>query len=339
MDIQALFQDLYNQREQLNAPDYFHYFTKAMAEGLWRDYEALLARFPSTLAGKDFLDFGCKYGHVIPQALGMGARTGIGIDVEDEYVGMANRVFGTLFPGASFYRTDESLIPIPSDSVDCFLANEVISHINPMFLESFYAEAARVLRVGGYILISDGNNLANAACRQALPPLYQAWENGPAGTKTDRDMVNESFEERRRKIIREHHPHLSADRVEYLAVNTSGLFGRQLLRVIEDYVEGRAFVERPYRQGLVPTNPNSSGVVMERGFYPQQVEMALQSYGIEAHQIFAELSTVPPAGLSWKGWVKRVVLQSWKSLRRWGVTGDDRRGEQAGFQILGVKRF
>lgn len=337
MDIQRLFQDLYDRRDQLDAPDYFHYFTKAMAEGLWRDYEAMLVKFPSTLAGKDFLDFGCKFGHVVPQALGMGARTAVGIDVEEEYVAMANRIFGRLYPGANFHRTDECLIPVPSESVDCLLANEVISHINPMFLETFYAEASRVLRVGGHILISDGNNLANAACREALPPLYQAWENGPAGTATDRDVVNESFEERRRKLIRQHYADLSEDEVKYLAVNTSGLFGPQLLRVVDDYVGGRVFVERRYRRGLVPTNPNASGVVMERGFYPQQVEMALHSYGIDARQIFAEPSALPFT--TWRGRVRRMLSQSRNALRRWAAGPDDRRGEQGGFQILGVKRF
>ncbi len=60
-DIQNLFQDLYQSRDDLNAPEYFHYFTKSMAEGLWKDYEALLVKFPGSLVGKDFVDFGCKY--------------------------------------------------------------------------------------------------------------------------------------------------------------------------------------------------------------------------------------------------------------------------------------
>ena len=47
-DIQNLFQDLYQRRDDLNAPEYFHYFTKSMAEGLWKDYEALLVKFPGS---------------------------------------------------------------------------------------------------------------------------------------------------------------------------------------------------------------------------------------------------------------------------------------------------
>jgi SAM-dependent methyltransferase len=338
-DVQSLFQDLYRRRHELDASDYFHYFTKSMAEGLWKDYEALLRRFPESLAGKDVLDFGCKFGHVIPQAIAMGARSAIGIDVIEEYVEAANRVLGRVFPTARFYRTDQCLIPLPSASVDCLLANEVISHINPMFLETFYAEACRVLRTGGYILISDGNNLANERCRDALTPLYRAWENGPAGTKTDRDVVGEPYIDTRRRLIRAQCPGLAADAVDYLTLNTSGLFGEQLRRVVADYVSNRGFVERPYREGIYPTCPIASGVVMERGFYPQQVELALKCYGVEARQILDSAWAGGSSRLGWKGKVKRLLAKGRESMRRSMTSVERRRGETAGFQILGVKRW
>jgi SAM-dependent methyltransferase len=338
-DVQSLFQDLYRRRHELDAPDYFHYFTKSMAEGLWKDYEALLRRFPESLAGKDVLDFGCKFGHVIPQAIAMGARSAIGIDVIDEYVEAADRVLGRLFPAARFYRADQCLIPLPSASVDCFLANEVISHINPMFLETFYAETCRVLRTGGHVLISDGNNLANEQCRNALVPLYRAWENGPAGTKTDRDVVGEPYIDTRRRLIREQCPGLDAETVDYLAANTSGLFGDQFRRMVDDYVHRRRFVERPYREGIYPTCPIASGVVMERGFYPEQVELALKCYGVEARQIFESTSGSADSRPGWKSRVKRLLTRGRESVRRSRMSLERRRGETAGFQILGVKRW
>ena len=338
-DIQNLFQDLYQRRDDLNAPDYFHYFSKAMAEGLWKDYEVLLRRFPGSLEGKDVVDFGCKYGHVIPQAIAMGARSAIGIDVMDDYVSTATRVLGPRFPNASFYRTDECLIPLPSNSTDCLLANEVISHINPMFLETFYAEASRILRIGGSILISDGNNLANQPCQRALVPLYQSWENGPAGVKTDRDVVAEPYLDARRRLIREQCPEIPSSTVEYLAVNTSGLFGKQFQRVVDDYIQGRGFVERPYRQGMYPTCPITSGVVMERGFYPQQVELALRCYGVDAGQLLDGTGPIEWRGLSWKRKVKRILVHRYRNLRRLTQSVECRRGEMAGFQILGIKRW
>jgi hypothetical protein len=248
-------------------------------------------------------------------------------------------VLGRLFPTARFYRTDQCLIPLPSASVDCLLANEVISHINPMFLETFYAEACRVLRTGGFILISDGNNLANEPCRKALTPLYRAWENGPAGTKTDRDVVGEPYVDARRRLIREQCPELSADKVDYLAANTSGLFGDQLRRVIGHYVGDRGFIERPYREGIYPTCPIPSGVVMERGFYPEQVELALKCYGVEARQIFNDTRQGNWSRLGWKGKVKQFLRNSLEDLRRVMMSLERRRGEAAGFQILGVKQW
>jgi len=339
MDIQQLFKDLYDRRSELDAPDYFHYFSKAMAEGLWKDYEVLLRQFPGSLEGKDVVDFGCKYGHVIPQAIAMGAQSAVGIDVMDDYVCTAKRVFGPRFPNARFYRTDECLIPLPSNSADYLLANEVISHINPMFLETFYAEASRILRIGGSILISDGNNLANHPCQRALVPLYQSWENGPAGVKTDRDVVTEPYLDARRRLIREQCPEIPSSTVEYLAVNTSGLFGKQFQRVVDDYIQGRGFVERPYRQGMYPTCPITSGVVMERGFYPQQVELALRCYGVDAEQLLDGTVPIEWRGLSWKRKVKRILVHKYQSLRRLTQSVERRRGEMAGFQILGIKRW
>src|SRR5450755_4134037 len=38
---------------------------------------------------------------------------------------------------------------------------------------------------------------------------------------------------------------------------------------------------------IVRRTPSDEGVVMEFGFYPQQVEMALAMYGVRAHQVDA----------------------------------------------------
>ena len=219
------------------------------------------------------------------------------------------------------------------DSVDLVIVNEVISHVNPAFLPALYSEIARILRVGGHVLISDGNNIANAECRNDLINVYDAWENGPVGRKTGRDVVDEPFLELRRRLIHSWHPEMTEDRVEYAALNTSGLFGDYFRPVIDRYAAGREFIARPYRRGDCPTNPTDGGCVMEFGFFPQHVEMTLDAYGIRARQVF-----IPPqlnystaklllgTGIA----VGRYHLQNW-------LRPEFERGASWGFQIVGVK--
>jgi SAM-dependent methyltransferase len=251
------------------------------------------------------VDFGCKYGHLLPWFVVAGVSEAIGVEVEDSYVEEGRSIFEALYANVRILKEEQGCIPLQPDTVDFVLVNEVISHVNPTYLDMVYAEIARVLKSGGRVLISDGNNIANAECQAALTPLYEAWENGPDGTKTDRDTVSESYLTRRRKIIQSRHPRLDPTRVDFLARNTSGLFGDFLIRVIDEYVQTGELIRRPYRRGVCPTNPSPSGVVMERGFHPVQVELALASYGLEAWQV------LPPGA---------------------------QRGDSANLTVIGVKR-
>jgi len=111
------------------------------------------------------------------------------------------------------------------------------------------------------------------------------WENGPDGVRTDRDIVNKCYSSRRKDIIREKHSLLNENQVDFIAHNTSGLWGHYFEEVIERYVRSGELIRRPYRKGICPTNPSTSGVVIEKAFYPQQLEFLLQEYGFKSQFI------------------------------------------------------
>ena len=189
------------------------------------------------------------------------------------------------------------------------------------------------MRVGGYVVISDGNNIANEECRKDLVDVYDAWENGPEGRKTGRDVVEGAFIELRKQRIRSWYPDLTDDKVGYLAQNTSGLFGDYLKTMADRYVSGGEFVERRYRRGDCPTNPGDEGVVMEYGFHPQQVELALAMYGIRAHQF-----EIAPR-VDWGG-PRRMLGTAYRVANYWlrkMLRPDAYRSASWGFQIVGVK--
>lgn len=187
-----------------------------------------------------------------------------------------------------------------------------------------------MLKPGGHILISDGNNRANSSCVADLRQLYRAWENGPEGTNTGRDVVNRSFRQRRRDVIAQARPALSAEQLDYLADTTSGLFGDRLLREVDKYLAGDGWVERRFRDGICPTNPMPGGVVMGRAFHPIQVELSLAEFGIDAKQVAIRR---PPTGSTLgrlTSWVKQMLERL--------ANPPEFRGETWAFQILGHKR-
>ncbi len=263
-----------------------------LEEARWKMYWHLLHAVPYEYDSKVVVDYGCKYGHLLPMFLSLGAKEAIGIDVESDYVAPGSALFQGMYRNARIIQSEGGYIPIESETVDFVLVNEVISHVNPAFLEVVYAEISRILKPGGKVLISDGNNIGYKPCLEALIPLWDAWENGPDGAKTDRDIVTKSYLTRRKEIIRSRYPELDAKQVDLLARNTSSLWGAFLIKTIDDYVHSGKLICRPYRQGTCPTNPGLSGVMMERGFYPAQVIYSLESYGLDAQDLH---STLPAA--------------------------------------------
>ena len=215
--------------------------------------------------------------------------------------------------------------------------NEVISHVNPSFLDTVWREMARILRPGGMLFISDGNNRANLEVQAVLPELYDKWENGPDGVRTDRDVVEDNFLGRRAKIVAERCPEMTAKQVEFVAVNTSGLFGDVLLDTIERYRTTGELVLRPFQKGMCPVNPTGSGVVMERAIHPIQLELALAEYGFSAHQ----LKPVPFKPFTRPGLVgllKDSVVYLRHQLRTLKEDPEDYRSNNVGFQLIAVKQ-
>lgn len=335
-EIQAEYERFHQASVPLQPPTLFLDFNKYFAERQgWKDYARLLDLVPAQLSGGTAVDVGCKYGHLAPLFFARGARETIGIDVIDEYLATARRIVGTIYPAARFVKSELGYLAIPSDTVDLVFVNEVISHVNPMYLPNLYLEIGRILRPGGYVLISDGNNIANADCRLDLVNVYDAWENGPAGRKTGRDVVEEPFIDIRGRIIRERLPSLSAEKIDYLARNTAGLFGDHFLQVVDRYAAGGEFTERPYRRGICPTNPLDGGTVMEFGFHPRQVELELAVFGIDARQVLP-----PPPSLDLRSakLALGTAIHAARSRLRRKFRPDADRGLNWGFQILGVKK-
>lgn len=296
-------------------------------------YGSLLDVIPTPLAGKRVMDFGCKYGHLAPLLLSRGCSEVVGVDAQADYIKFGNLVMGELYPSVRLVQSAEGLIPLQAESVDVVIMNEVISHVNPAFLDTVWRETARVISKNGTLFISDGNNSANPWVQQVLPELYGKWENGPDGVRTDRDVVDQCYLSMRKERIREQRPELSEEQIELLAANTSGLFGGALQRVVDEFASTGQLIRRPYRPGDCPVHPGESGVVMERGFHPRQLELALLEYGFQARQ----LRPVPSfSGPGWRG-LARGLHETLLHLLSRARSRDWYRSYSPGLQIVATK--
>lgn len=321
--------------EENDVPDYMSVISKEYLDGGWKFYTRLFDSIPNDFTDKVVVDFGCKYGHLLPYLVAKGASKVIGLDAEQEYVEVGKSVFEQVLPDCQCELIEDGLIPLQPNSVDIIFVNEVISHINPAYLDTVFSEWARILKMGGIVFISDGNNAASQLCLKKLLPLYEAWENGPDGRSTDRDYVAKSYLTRRKEIIRELLPDLAEDKVQYVAVNTSGLFGETLKKIILNYGKTGELIERPYRSGTYPTNPRGSGVVMERTFHPLALEKHLFTYGIFAKQILPERQK-PEAGDTWVSKFDYYMTE-YNYYKKMVEQPDHERGAGEGFKMLGRK--
>lgn len=244
---------------------------------VWPKNLVRLRMFKAALDGATFLDFGCKFGHTTPVLKRLGVAHVVSVDVDEEYLRDGERFIGRAY-GSTYRRSEDCLIDVPSNSVDCVYANEVISHINPRDLETFYAEAARVLKTGGELVICDENNLADPAKRRELIAMAGQWDGGSS------KELGSNYEAQRRKILRKALPDLDEERAAYFARNTAGLHGERLVETVRRALEGVSFIERPHRPGAIAINPNH-GTAMERGFYPVHVVLALAAHGLAAEEV------------------------------------------------------
>ena len=148
-------------------------------------FDELHSRFRAEVAGDDFraqailgalgplggrrvLDLGCGKGRFARILAARGAQV-IGLDVSAAMLARAD--------GSSLHRVQGSArrLPFAPSTFDAAVAVEVFEHVEPGALDAALAEAARVLRPGGILIIVDKNLLAMNAQRPWLPAAAVKW--------------------------------------------------------------------------------------------------------------------------------------------------------------------
>jgi SAM-dependent methyltransferase len=272
---------------------------------------------------KIVVDLGCKYGQSAPVFLMLGAAKFIGFDVVPDYIKDAKKIIQERYPDqCEFFQTEGTMIPLQPETVDFVYMSEVISHINPQYLDMVFLEVSRILKKGGLLYISDSNNLESPGQLSKLIELWERCENETSGSQSKMHHWGNCFHTLRKNLIAERYPELSEENLDFLAHNTSGLFGASLMKEVDLYIKTGELIRRPYRRGICPTHPGKSGVLLEMGFLPIEVELKLRKCGFRSERIFERS-------------MSKKALVFLKNMFREG----QRKTVLESFRIIGIKEF
>jgi SAM-dependent methyltransferase len=222
----------------------------------------------------DVLEVGSGFGLGLLLVAELGVRRAHGVELVPWMVEYARRAARAASVDNVVFDVGDAVgLSIEDESFDLVLALEAVSHY--LDYVPFLDEAHRVLRPGGKLLISDGNNGLNPWTRLKTRAVWALHERDVA--TVDHPWA---FVPKRERIIRERHPTLVPQIAHRLALLTSGMVRAEIERASDRYVHEGIEPDRPYRRGTLSVHPEHE-MVMERLFNPYALARELRRHGFE----------------------------------------------------------
>jgi ubiquinone/menaquinone biosynthesis C-methylase UbiE len=156
---------------------------------------ALYARRSALRPGEVLVDVGCGRGELLVEALRAGAARAVGVEYAPAAVALARRTLAAADagPGAEVRLADARALPLPDASADVLTLLDVVEHLSAAELAGALAEARRVLRPGGHLLVHTmPNRTIYTVTYRALRALRgRDWPADPRNELERRMHVNE----------------------------------------------------------------------------------------------------------------------------------------------------
>jgi len=246
-----------------------------------RHLRSLLQWARCDVTDKVTLDIGCGYGVSALLLALFGASESHGLDCQTRALETFHDMLDTLPLRLPVYPAlgDSAKLPYGDGTFDALLAVEAISHFRRV--DDFLSEAARVLRPGGVLLISDANNEANWARAWRTRRIWSAFENGPSTDNCYGHRITQPFVQRRREIIAAASPGLSEEELDFLSKGTSGLWKPEIKAAVRRYAETGERPQHVYRRGTCPLDP-TIGHYGEFLFQPLALGRRIEKHGFRA---------------------------------------------------------
>ena len=234
-----------------------------------------------TIQNKRVVDAGCGYGLTSVVTRLLGAKEVYGVDLKSERI----QTFKSYLPELWFDVSgivpvfgDVGRMAFKSESFDAMLVNEAISHYGDT--EKFLVEARRVLKVGGIIYVADANNACNPLIQWKNRRIWEKFEKGPDGVSVYGHRIEKSMQHQRYEIVKNSFPHLSNEEVNILSESTSGLWGKELIAAVQDYIDHGELPNRWYHRGMCPRNPQR-GSLVEMVLHPKTLKKSMEKMGFK----------------------------------------------------------
>lgn len=230
--------------------------------------------------GKAVLDAGCGFGLSLVLLGIMGAEKLCGFDLYENMVNTVNS-YKKLLPDGLDKRmqveqADAAAMPYEDNQFDLVISIEAVSHY--LDNEAFLTEAHRVLKPGGVLLITDGNNGRNPTIRQNTAQIWEAFEHGEEGQELFGHIIEVPFVLKRERFIKEKYPQLDDQDVAELAKGTSGLTRDDIINRCESFLANGEKPNQYYKLGDLPVDPIKCDVI-ERLFDPYELAKELEDIG------------------------------------------------------------
>lgn len=149
--------------------------------------------------GEHLVDIGCGRGELLAGAVAAGVRA-TGVEYSPDAVALARATA----PGAEVVLADARDVPLPDGSADAVAMLDVVEHLTAAELAAALAEARRILRPGGRLLIHTmPNRLLYDVTYRALRLVARSWPADPRNDHERRMHVGEQTAGSLRGALRE----------------------------------------------------------------------------------------------------------------------------------------
>jgi SAM-dependent methyltransferase len=228
------------------------------------------------------VDAGSGFGFTLVVAALFGASRVYGIELNPSMV-ETFRAYEPLLPADVRERVEVAQgnvteMPYEAGSADLVLSIEAISHY--LDVDAFIAESRRVLRQGGMLVISDGNNGSNPKIRKLTHEIWEASERGSGAGEVHGHALGTPYEQVRADLLAERFAEIDAGARAQLAHNTAGYTESRLFEAAQAYLRDGTLPVDAYRPGELAAAPD--GTVNERLFFPHALARDLRKAGFEA---------------------------------------------------------
>ncbi len=268
------------------SPYFYQYFSRFFKDT--RRFSGYLEQWKyffsmSKASDASVLDLGCGFG-LIAILFGLfGAEKVIGYDLNTEKIYLLRKLLDYLWPEIKSVNAilgDSARVVFHDECFDVVIMNESISHVSEM--ENSIEEVHRVLKLGGCLIIRDGNNGLFLPGRITRRRFWKKIEKGPVAPSSFRSTdIPLPFIEVRQKMILERFPQLDRRKIRMLAEVTAGMFGEEIFEAVEEFErlgQISAHPEWHYRNPV-------TGEFPEREINPLDLKRLMQEIGFEVSLI------------------------------------------------------